>query len=52
LKNLRASVKREGFGAIHFAGEALHLHYKGYLQAAFFSGMEEAEEIARANSNC
>lgn len=51
-KHLRAPIKREGFGTIHFAGEAMHSQYKAYLQAAYFSGMEEAEEIANASSNC
>lgn len=51
-EKLRAPIKREGCGTIYFAGEAMHSQYKAYLQAAYFSGMEQAEEIANSVSNC
>ena len=40
--DLRAPIVQVGHGAIHFAGEAMHPLYKGYLQAAYLSGQEEA----------
>ena len=43
---LRDPVIRQGYGSIHFAGEAMHRLYKGYLQAAYLSGEEEADSIA------
>ena len=40
---LRAPV-----GPIHFAGEAFHERYSGFLQGAYLSGEESAREIAQA----
>lgn len=40
---LRAPV-----GPIHFAGEAFHERYSGFLQGAYLSGEEAAREIASA----
>lgn len=45
-ENLRAPIKQEGHGAIYFAGEGMHRIYKGYMQAAYLSGQEEADNIA------
>ena len=40
--DLRAPILQDGHGAIHFAGEAMHAFYKGYLSTAYLSGQEEA----------
>ena len=47
-EDLSSPIKRKGCGSLHFAGEAMHSKYKAYLQAAYFSGTEEAHRIADA----